>query len=152
MFARLALAVVAASVVQAEYITVTVGGKDGMFVPRNVQAKVGDIVSFLFTPNALGNTGNHSVVQTSAEKPCTPLKGGFASPIAYWNYANFDLVITDATYPIWYACGSTDNLNGDDHCQAGEVGAINAPTEGFPTMTSFVTAAIAAPHDGAFDG
>ncbi|EJD39443.1 hypothetical protein AURDEDRAFT_24594, partial [Auricularia subglabra TFB-10046 SS5] len=106
-----------------------------VFVPNNINAGLGDIVSFVFTDEA-GGLVNHSVVQTSYEHPCTPLEGGFASPTGNLpNGSSYSVFVFNRTQTIWFACGHPN------HCQGGDVGAINAPTAGFPTLTSFRVAA-----------
>ncbi|EJD40152.1 hypothetical protein AURDEDRAFT_187101 [Auricularia subglabra TFB-10046 SS5] len=59
---------------------------------------------------------HHSIVQTSLDAPCTPLKGGFASPLDSKKGDQFSISVGDHLKPIWYACAQ--------HCHEGEVGAI----------------------------
>lgn len=59
---------------------------------------------------------HHSIVQTSLDAPCTPLRDGFASPLDSKKGDQFSLAVGDHLKPIWYACAQ--------HCHEGEVGAI----------------------------
>lgn len=97
-------------------------GLDGQlkFTPNNITELPGTLVSFSFHPR------NHSVVQSSFDKPCQPLEsGGFSSgfiPTAVSpSGATFDIVVPDDK-PIWFYCAQ---VNGN-HCQSGMVGSINA--------------------------
>ncbi|PFH49292.1 hypothetical protein AMATHDRAFT_48845 [Amanita thiersii Skay4041] len=71
--------------------TVQVGQEGSFYNPDWVNAVPGDTVKFFFTGP------NHSVVQTTFESPCVPLKGGFNSdtPTPVW-----DLMITNDTEPF----------------------------------------------------
>ncbi|KAH7092657.1 hypothetical protein BKA62DRAFT_776129, partial [Auriculariales sp. MPI-PUGE-AT-0066] len=100
--------------------------------------------------------GNHSIVQVSAADPCTPLANGFASPVSLVPGASFQIVIDDADQPIYFACGTTGDALADDHCQAGEVGVINALPGDIDTTDVFDAASLVAQaelqaHDGAMN-
>ncbi|KAI0658873.1 hypothetical protein C8Q70DRAFT_934012 [Cubamyces menziesii] len=97
-----------------------------IFSPASVNAASGAIVTFVFD----SVPSNHSVVQSTFESPCQPLKGGFASgfiivpdgsmaPFPTWN-----LTIEDDTQPIWFYCAQTQLL---PYCEGGMVGVINPP-------------------------
>jgi len=152
-----ALTLATASVVHAGYLAVSVGGPNtigaNIFSPRVLKASIGDLVAFTFEDDGSGSTGNHSIVQTSADAPCTPLKGGFSSPLYVQDNSAF-IINIDSDEPIYFACGSTTADHSDDHCQNGEVGIINPPTE-FSTddseATDFVGTAQSVAHDGAMD-
>ncbi|KAM7203460.1 hypothetical protein V8F20_004054 [Naviculisporaceae sp. PSN 640] len=106
------------------------------FTPNNITELPGTLVSFSFNPR------NHSVVQSSFDKPCQPLEsGGFSSgfiPTAVSpSGATFDILIHDDK-PIWFYCAQTTG----DHCQKGMVGSINAPSEG-NTLEAFIAKAAA---------
>ena len=95
-------------------------GKNGLtFEPNNIIEPKGTVVSFMFHPK------NHSVVQSSFDKPCQPLSGGFSSgsiPVTT-SPSGVEFVHTiDRDTPIWFYCGQTTG----NHCQSGMVGAINA--------------------------
>ncbi|EOA85210.1 uncharacterized protein SETTUDRAFT_81904, partial [Exserohilum turcica Et28A] len=124
---------------------VQVGGPNGSlaFYPNNVQAEPGDMVQFQFHPK------NHSVVQATFDKPCTPIQNvmpnmttaffsGFmptnASFEAKKEVLTYTIRVTDKK-PIWFYCSQAK------HCQAGMVGAINAPTTGAKTMEAFIALA-----------
>lgn len=89
------------------------------FEPQNVVAEVGDMVEFHFLPK------NHTVVQSSFDKPCAPLDGGVFSG---FNFATaegeadnvFTLIVRDKN-PFWYYCSQPNGM----HCQAGMSGVIN---------------------------
>ncbi|KAI9150070.1 plastocyanin-like domain-containing [Paramyrothecium foliicola] len=92
-----------------------------LFQPDNIVAEVGDIIEFHFLPR------NHSVVQSSFDKPCEPLAGG-AGFNSGFNFATaegqsenvFQIVVKD-TKPIWFYCSQTVG----NHCQKGMTGVIN---------------------------
>ncbi|KAF3905249.1 hypothetical protein ABW21_db0204318 [Orbilia brochopaga] len=95
-------------------------GRGGLrFDPDNVQAEIGDIIEWHFTPR------NHSVVQSSFAQPCIPNPGaffsGFVPTMAGQNGNVYQIRIVDKN-PIWYYCAQTA---GGDHCQAGMAGVIN---------------------------
>lgn len=102
-----------------------VAGLGGLrFDPDNVVAEVGDIVEWHFLPK------NHSVAQSSFDKPCVPLDDYSADDSFFsgFNFATqegqapdvFQIVVED-TKPIWYYCAQQMG----SHCQNGMVGVIN---------------------------
>ncbi|KAH7327776.1 extracellular serine-rich protein [Stachybotrys elegans] len=100
-----------------------VAGLGGLrFDPDNVVAQVGDVVEWHFLPR------NHSVVQSSFAEPCQPLADG-SSIFSGFNFFTpegqaddvFQIVVEDASRPIWYYCSQTVG----NHCQSGMVGVIN---------------------------
>ncbi|KAI4942630.1 hypothetical protein J4E91_010025 [Alternaria rosae] len=124
---------------------VQVGGPNGSltFSPSNVKAQPGDLVQFQFHPK------NHSVVQSTFDNPCTPIQNimsnktdaffsGFmptnASLTATSQVLTYTIRVADAK-PVWFYCSQ------GKHCQAGMVGAINAPASGNKTMEAFVALA-----------
>ncbi|USP80265.1 uncharacterized protein yc1106_07539 [Curvularia clavata] len=141
--------------------TVQVGGPNGSlaFFPNNVVAQPGDMVQFQFHPK------NHSVVQSTFDNPCIPIQNvmpnktdaffsGFMPTNASFTAKNqvmtYTIRVTD-TKPIWYYCSQ------GKHCQAGMVGAINAPQSGNKTMQAFTALAAQAtenlsPGQGAGSG
>ncbi|KAI0327712.1 hypothetical protein GY45DRAFT_1372941 [Cubamyces sp. BRFM 1775] len=97
-----------------------------IFSPASVNVASGGIVTFVFD----SVPDNHSVVQSTFETSCQPLKGGFSSgfiivpdgsmaPFPTWN-----LTIEDDTQPIWFYCAQTQLL---PYCEGGMVGVINPP-------------------------
>ncbi|KIO32586.1 hypothetical protein M407DRAFT_50180, partial [Tulasnella calospora MUT 4182] len=102
---------------------VIVGGAAGLvYTPNQVWANKGDYVRFTF------QFKNHTVTQSSFEKPCDPLKGGFDSgfmPVGMddKNGPTFTIEVKDE-YPIWVHCEQID------HCPSGMVFAVNAPEKG----------------------
>lgn len=101
-----------------------------IFMPNNITELPRTVVSFKFNP------ANHSVVESSFEEPCKPLKdasgaftgfsSGFIPTQVSPSGAVFDIVIKDRM-PIWFYCAQP---GGGGHCQRGMVGSINAPAEG----------------------
>lgn len=69
----------------------------------------------------------HSVVQSSFDKPCMYLEGGFFSGFTPNDSPDvaapttFTIKVND-TKPIWAYCSQTNG----DHCQKGMVHSINA--------------------------
>jgi len=107
-------------------------GADGLtYTPNNIIAEVGTKIEFSFFPK------NHTVTQSSFKDPCHPLSsGGFFSGFVPTTDApsgtTFTITVTD-TKPIWFYCSQTKGA----HCQAGMVGAINAPATG-NTLDAFI--------------
>jgi plastocyanin len=91
------------------------------FEPENVVAEIGDIIEFRFLPK------NHTVVQSSFDKPCEPLADG-SGVFSGFNFATSqdeaDGVFTftvQSKNPFWYYCSQTAG----NHCQSGMSGVIN---------------------------
>jgi len=126
LFSTLLTTATLASVSFAADVAVKVSNtnKDLTFTPSNIQAKVGDTVTFHYYPQS------HSVAQGTFAKPCEPKAGGFWSgyvPVASgMSTTTFQITIND-TKPIWFYCTRAD------HCQEGMAGGINAPTTGNTT-------------------
>ncbi|KAL0961430.1 hypothetical protein HGRIS_006376 [Hohenbuehelia grisea] len=110
------------------------------FVPNNINATVNSTITFRFT----GAPGNHTVTQSSFTNPCDPLAGGFDSGWVFIPPSNvstapeWNLTITNGTRPLWFYC---KQLLPGPHCNAGMVGAINAPASGANTFDNFMSAA-----------
>ncbi|KAL7628964.1 hypothetical protein AAE478_000482 [Parahypoxylon ruwenzoriense] len=110
-----------------------------VFNPNNVTELVGTVLEFNYNP------ANHSIVQSSFDKPCQPLEsGGFAAPFTPTQQSpsgvTFEVVVKDDK-PIWFYCAQTAKT----HCQAGMVGSVNAAAEGDKTFDAFVQLAAKAP-------
>ncbi|KIM20486.1 hypothetical protein M408DRAFT_30327 [Serendipita vermifera MAFF 305830] len=121
------------------------GGLATVFNPNQVTAQVDDTIEFIF----MGK--NHTVTQSSFAEPCTrqldtrfDLAGadsGFmpvaanATEIPTWT-----IKVNDASAPQWFFC------NQAQHCNAGMVFAINAPTTGEKTFEAFLAKAANATH------
>jgi plastocyanin len=114
---------------------VQVGDGSLVFDPETVTAKVGDKVTFWFHPQ------NHSVVQSSFDKPCVPLSSGtpiFSDffPVTSGTGSDvFTITITDDTKPIWLYCGQAS------HCQSGMVMVINPSSSSGKTLDDYKSAA-----------
>lgn len=92
------------------------------FEPENVRAAKGDILEFHFLPK------NHTIVQSSFDKPCVPLEGG-KGVFSGFNFATkegeaknvFRVEVTDDTKPMWLYCSQ------GNHCQKGMSMVVNQP-------------------------
>ncbi|EAT80374.1 hypothetical protein HBI56_188350 [Parastagonospora nodorum] len=103
------------------------------FEPENVVAEIGDLVEFHFLPK------NHTVVQSSFDKPCEPL----ANDKAVFSGFNFATMAGESkdvfTFqvsskdPFWYYCSQTAG----DHCQKGMSGVINQNFDGDKTLANY---------------
>jgi plastocyanin len=133
----LALATVAAAqdqIIQVGATSTTAGGAF-QFIPPNVNATNGSVITFQFT----GVPGNHSVTQSSFASPCNIIPGGFDSGwvqilTAQTEVTEWNLTVTDDTRPIWFYC---KQLKPSPHCEDGMVGAINAAGVGNKTFQVF---------------
>ncbi|KAH9992967.1 Cupredoxin [Russula compacta] len=123
---------------------VTVGNNTGgtIYNPTNINAAIGDIVSFTFYPK------NHTVTQSTFAEPCTPSSGGFDSgfhPVAIGTNESFptwNITVND-TKPIWVHCQQDANTAAS-HCGKGMVFAINPGAPGSNnSFAEFQTAALA---------
>ncbi|KAI0203973.1 hypothetical protein F4808DRAFT_416451 [Astrocystis sublimbata] len=105
-----------------------------MFNPNNVTELIRTVIEFSYNP------ANHSIVQSSFDKPCQPIEGrvegGFIAPFVPTQQApsgvTFELTVTNND-PVWFYCAQTKK----SHCQAGMVGSINAAIEGDKTFQAF---------------
>ncbi|CAI4214921.1 unnamed protein product [Parascedosporium putredinis] len=90
------------------------------FSPSHVEDQLaGTIVQFRFYPQ------NNSVVQTTYDRPCQPLSGGFSSGFIPIESASADVgfsIVLNDTDPVYFY----DAQPTDSHCQNGMVGSINA--------------------------
>ncbi|MCJ1232716.1 hypothetical protein MMC14_000669 [Varicellaria rhodocarpa] len=125
---------------------VKVSNKNGSLVysPNNIEAAVGSMVQFQFYPK------NHSVTQSTFANPCVPINNIMSSVTGFFSgfmptsdvsgsdSPIFTLMIND-TNPIWFYCSQAK------HCQAGMVGAINAPKNSNKTVEAFAALAALAP-------
>lgn len=93
---------------------VQVGGDSNKFSPAYVNASIGDIVRFKLSD------GNHSVSQSSYERPCHP-SGPFDTSFLSPQHRNVDLLVT-TTDPQWFYCRQ-DTIT--SHCMEGMVFVIN---------------------------
>ncbi|KAI9059021.1 hypothetical protein FKP32DRAFT_1680153 [Trametes sanguinea] len=114
-----------AAVALAQDVTIHVGSQNGaqalVFDPPSVNATKGSVVTFVFD----GVPGNHTVAQSSFQKPCEPLANGFDSGYIFvpqnssGPFPTFNLTIVDDTKPIWFYCAQSKPM---PHCLAGMVG------------------------------
>jgi len=102
------------------------------YFPESVQAQPGDMVQFQFM------AGNHTVTQSSFDKPCTPIlmngtgapiRSGFQPVSASPGKVPVFTVMVNDTKPIWLYCAQ------GAHCQMGMVMVINENTAANSTRT-----------------
>ncbi|KAN0141340.1 Cupredoxin [Lactarius tabidus] len=122
-----------ASASNSNNIKVSVGANDALvYTPSAITAANGTTVTFVFTDEP------HSVTQSTFDNPCTYLaaangsSGGFDSGLQTGK--QFTLTITNDQEPVWFFCKAPQ------HCGAGMVGSINAPSTG-NTAAAFLAAA-----------
>jgi len=137
--------VLAAASASATLHQILVGDGGNTYNPNNIKAAEGDIVEFAF----MG--GNHSVVQSNFQNPCTPLGNlegtetifsGFqpssANPSGEVMTFNMTVPSTD---PLWFYCAQAN------HCQGGMVFAVNPNTTGSNTFDNYKKASSEAPSN-----
>lgn len=120
--------------------SVEVGGEQGLsYFPQEVEAKVGDMIIFTFYAM------NHTVTQSSFDKPCSLLEGGMDSGFIPNPDNSIDpppqvamQVMTED--PLWMYCAQ------GNHCGQGMVFSINPSAE--KTHAQFQANAIAQEGDG----
>ncbi|KAG5220372.1 Cupredoxin [Salix suchowensis] len=120
--------------IQDHKITV---GADGQlaYSPANIQAAIGDTVTFEFRPRT---TRSPSQISTTPANPCSTRPEKLASALACTmpvspdatQFPTFQIKIND-TAPIWGYCGQTG------HCGSGMVFAINAVESGPNNFVAF---------------
>jgi len=103
------------------------------FEPENVVAEIGDMIEVHFLPK------NHTIVQSSFDRPCEPLAGGqgvfsgFNFPTAAGEAPNvFTFMVKDKN-PFWYYCSQTAG----NHCQSGMSGVINQNFNSDKTLAAY---------------
>jgi len=140
-----AFSILSSLLAAAQNTTVFVGSAPGaqgavlQFTPSTINATTGSTITFKWN----GTPGNHTVTQSSFSNPCAPLAGGFDSGYVFTpasgvsHTPEWNLTITNGSEPIWFFC---KQIHPGPHCQAGMVGAINAPTSGH-TFSAFLKAA-----------
>lgn len=120
------------------------------FSPDNLKAAVGDMVQFQF------RAGNHSVVQSNFDNPCSPIGQNANATGFYSGYQlveaseamgmipTYTVMIADEK-PIWAYCSQ------GKHCQAGMVMVINEDTTANETrsLDNYKQAAAAVPASSA---
>ncbi|KAF4626143.1 hypothetical protein G7Y89_g12016 [Cudoniella acicularis] len=120
-------------------------GADGLLKYRDEQlnAAIGDVIFFDF------NSTNHTVTQSSFDKPCEPLAGGFNTHFDHFNPTNHTGV-SNATFqvnvstPLWFYCAQTVKVS---HCHKGMVLGVN-PAGKFDAFLSMATATATASGTG----
>lgn len=128
-FTTLLAAVFASTVLaqKANVHVVSVASTKGelIFSPNNMKAAAGDMIQFQF------RAGNHSVVQSNFDNPCTPINehnssiAGFfsgyqavAASAAQGMIPTYTIMVKD-TKPMWLYCSQ------GKHCQAGMTMVVN---------------------------
>ncbi|KAI0101888.1 Cupredoxin [Nemania sp. FL0031] len=130
-------------------VSVSSSNKSLAFYPDTLTADVGDMIQFQFL------AGNHSVVQSNFDNPCTPIQSHVANATGmfsgYMNVAAsaatgmipvYTMEVKDKT-PIWIYCSQ------GKHCEAGMVMVVNENTAANSTrsLANFKTLAAAAPEN-----
>ncbi|KAI0392507.1 hypothetical protein F5Y17DRAFT_358296 [Xylariaceae sp. FL0594] len=121
----------AAGMVSAQTVhVVTVSNKANakIFTPDNLKAAPGDMIQFQFL------AGNHSVVQSNFDNPCTPIHQHVANATGFFSgymdvqasaasgtIPTFTIQVADQK-PVWVYCSQAK------HCQAGMVMVVNENT------------------------
>ncbi|KAI0485406.1 hypothetical protein F4859DRAFT_511604 [Xylaria cf. heliscus] len=138
-----------ASAQKVHVVSVSSANKSLAFYPDNLKADVGDMISFQFL------AGNHSVVQSNFDNPCTPIQQHVANQTGmfsgYMNVAASAATGMIPTYtvevtsdkPLWVYCSQ------GKHCQAGMVMVVNENTaaNASRSLADFKTLAAAAPQN-----
>ncbi|CAG8957023.1 hypothetical protein HYFRA_00012503 [Hymenoscyphus fraxineus] len=89
-----------------------IAGAGPTFIPSSVDAQVGDKVVFAFS------SGNHTITQSSFEKPCEKLPNGFDSDYIGNSATEISLAVNVSTAQFFYSKQSSD-------CKDGMVFALN---------------------------
>jgi plastocyanin len=108
------------------------------FEPQNVVAEIGDLIEFHFLPK------NHTVVQSSFDKPCEPLDSG-KGIFSGFNFRTddgeadkvFQFTVQNRD-PFWYYCSQPNG----SHCQMGMSGVINQNFDSANTLPAYKAKAI----------
>jgi plastocyanin len=99
-------------------------GKSGLtFEPSILHASVGDTINFHFWPS------NHSVAESTFDKPCQPKSGGIDIHPIFSGFIPSKQSSSDTMFsmkvntsdPVWLYCSQTEV----DHCKNGQVMVIN---------------------------
>lgn len=117
-----------ASAQKVHVVSVSSSSKDLAFFPDNIKAAVGDMIQFQFL------AGNHSVVQSNFDNPCTPIQEHDTTQEGMFS-GYMDVAASAATgmipvytmevkgeKPLWLYCSQ------GKHCQAGMVMVVNENT------------------------
>lgn len=111
----------------------TVANNGLHFEPENVVAEIGDLIEFHFLPK------NHTVVQSSFDKPCEPLADG-SGVFSGFNFAtqsgeasNVLTFLVQNKEPFWYYCSQPNGT----HCQKGMSGVINQNFDNGKTLAVY---------------
>jgi len=123
-----------ASASNSNIINVAVGaGGALLYSPSDVTAANGTTVTFVFSQSV-----PHSVTQSTFASPCTYLAAGNGSSAGFdsglQTGKQFTLTIKNDQEPVYFYCKAPQ------HCGAGMVGTINAPSTG-NTGAAFLAAA-----------
>jgi plastocyanin len=124
-------------------ITVTVGGTGVLaFNPPRVDAKIGDIVQFVFKAK------NHTVTQSTFAQPCSKLGAPIAGTTAVLDsgyqpstdtgpdFPQYNVTV-QTTSPLWFYCAQGAGA----HCAAGMVFAINSVESSANNYAAFLAKA-----------
>ena len=128
--------VVSATVAAGATLKVAVGQNGLAYTPNVVSAAPGAKIEYHYFPK------NHSVVQSSFDKPCQPLAGGNGVnsgfvPVPQGESPQVFTVTVNDTNPVWIYCAQTNG----NHCQAGMSMVINQPAPPSPNSLQAYQAA-----------
>ncbi|KAI1293310.1 hypothetical protein F5Y03DRAFT_331271 [Xylaria venustula] len=138
-----------ASAQTVHVVSVSSSNNSLAFYPDNLKANQGDMIQFQFL------AGNHSVVQSNFDNPCTPIQAHVANATGmfsgYMNVAAsantgmipvYTMEVTTTT-PIWLYCSQ------GQHCEKGMVMVVNENTaaNASRSLDAFKTLAAAAPEN-----
>jgi len=114
-----------ASAQKVHVVSVSSSSGAKIFTPDNLKAAAGDMVQFQFL------AGNHSVVQSNFDNPCTPIQQHVANATGMYsgymdvqasantgNIPTYTMMVKDEK-PVWLYCSQAK------HCQAGMVMVVN---------------------------
>lgn len=110
-------------------------GGELKYAGNDIVAAIGDIIRFDF------NSTNHTVTESTFDKPCSPKDGGFNTGFNQFNNQNHTGIIfrefeVKVSTPLWFYCAQTVKVS---HCQKGMVLGINSAGK-FPEFLAKATA------------
>jgi plastocyanin len=117
-----------ASAQTVHVVSVSSASKSLTFSPDNLKASVGDMIQFQFL------AGNHSVVQSNFDNPCTPIQQHVANMTGMFSgYMDVAASASTGMIPVYTMEVTTDKplwlyCSQSKHCQAGMVMVVNENT------------------------
>ncbi|KAI1817096.1 hypothetical protein GGS20DRAFT_98583 [Poronia punctata] len=118
-----------ASAQKVHVVSVSSSAGAKTFTPDNLKAAAGDMIQFQFL------AGNHSVVQSNFDNPCTPIQQHVSNQTGMFSgymdvqasagsgmIPTYTVMVADEKKPMWLYCSQ------GKHCQAGMVMVVNENT------------------------